>query len=371
MMDAYFVARRYSLDLLRVEGVLGVGASKGKILVLVKDPKAIPLLPKTLEQIPLEVRIIKPPEFLQVNPKEKLRPAPGGCSVGVPIPIPVAPRGTTGTLGAWVLADRHPCILSCNHVLAGFNAYPIGTDVIQPGPADGGKPEDRIATLLHFVPLILVPPEAKPSPEIMNRVDVALALSYTPEPEFVDPSIIEVGRPLAFNLTPSEGMRVKKFGRTSYLTSGEIVSASYDILVGFPPVLAYFEDVILSEMLVEPGDSGSVLLDEENRVLGLIFAASPIARIAFACKIAHIVSELRVELAVIPPPVAPFPIEPLFGVVALGLMGMAVRRIVERKQVFADTSSEVIGFGEFNLLKYALEEAFKRATGKLIEEIIE
>jgi len=166
-------------------------------------------------------------------------------------------------------------------------------------------------------------------------------------------------------------MKVKKFGRSSGLTFGEIISASYDLLVGFPPVLAYFEDVILLEMLAEPGDSGSVLLDEENRVLGLIFASSVPHKVVVACKIAHIVSELAVELAVIPPPVEPFPIEPLFGVMALGLVAEMTRRIVERKQVFADTSSEVVGFGEFNLLKYALEEAFKRATGKLIEEIIE
>jgi len=112
------------------------------------------------------------------------------------------------------------------------------------------------------------------------------------------------------------------------------------------------------------------LLDEENRVLGLIFAGLAPQKVAAACKIAHIVSELGVELAVIPPPIAPFPIEPFFGMLALGLIGVAARRIVEGK-VFADTSSEVIGFGEFNLLKYALEEAFRRATGKLIEEIIE
>jgi len=101
-MEAYFVAQKYSPELLKIKGVFGVGASKGRILVFVEDPKVIPLLPKALEQIPLEIEVRKPFEFLQltaVDPKTRLRPTPAGCSIGVPIPIPELRirRGTTGT----------------------------------------------------------------------------------------------------------------------------------------------------------------------------------------------------------------------------------------------------------------------------------
>jgi len=372
-MDAYFVAQRYSLDLLRIRGVIGVGASKGKILVFVEDPKVIPLLPKALEGIPLEIEVRKPFEFLQlkvkVDPTEKLRPVPAGCSIGVPLPIPGFPRGVTGTLGAWAFADGRLSILSNNHVLAGFNRYPLGSPTIQPGPFDEGKPEDQVAALSHFVPIITVPFGTLPSPENVNYVDVALSEITLPW-ELAERAIIEIGEPLAFNLTPSEGMKVRKFGRTSGLTEGEITSINFAIPIRVPgtPEIAFFVDLILAELRGERGDSGSVVLDERNQVLGLLFAGRE--EFSAICKIEHIVRQLEVELAILPPP-PPFPTELLFGAVALGAVGGLVRRIVERKQVFADTAYETVGFGEFNLLKFALEEAFKRATGKLIEEIIE
>jgi len=51
-------------------------------------------------------------------------------------------------------------------VLADFNAFPLGTPVMQPGPDEGGDAEDVCAKLSEFVAL---------SPVNDNFVDAALA----------------------------------------------------------------------------------------------------------------------------------------------------------------------------------------------------
>ena len=80
-------------------------------------------------------------------PTDRLRPAPGGVSVGhVAI--------SAGTLGCWVMKNGQKVILSNNHVLANSNDAEIGDAILQPGPYDGGSfPQDHIANLTQFVPI--------------------------------------------------------------------------------------------------------------------------------------------------------------------------------------------------------------------------
>jgi hypothetical protein len=75
--------------------------------------------------------------------QEEWRPAPGGVSIG-------HPKITAGTLGCLVKKDGQTLILSNNHVLANSNDAKIGDPIYQPGPFDGGEPEDKIAELSAF-----------------------------------------------------------------------------------------------------------------------------------------------------------------------------------------------------------------------------
>ncbi len=82
----------------------------------------------------------------------KMRPAPGGISVG-------HVRVTAGTLGCLARGRRAPrnqrvLMLSNNHVIANSNNARFGDSIIQPGRADGGRsPRDQIAILERFVPI--------------------------------------------------------------------------------------------------------------------------------------------------------------------------------------------------------------------------
>lgn len=63
------------------------------------------------------------------------------------------PQVTAGTIGAWVLRGQGPehYMLSNNHVLANSNGAALGDFIRQPGAADGGTDNDRMARLTEFV----------------------------------------------------------------------------------------------------------------------------------------------------------------------------------------------------------------------------
>ena len=78
--------------------------------------------------------------------KSKHRPVQPGTSIGH-FAI------TAGTLGVVVDRAGEKLILSNNHVLANENNASVGDPIYQPGPADGGDANDKVATLADFIPI--------------------------------------------------------------------------------------------------------------------------------------------------------------------------------------------------------------------------
>ncbi|WP_324274423.1 hypothetical protein [Blastococcus brunescens] len=96
----------------------------------------------------VDVRVIGPVRSLSTPGQlqravRPLRPGLSVAHVGV----------SAGTLGGFVRTSTGLAILSNNHVLAASNAASVGDAVLQPGPADGGRPADRVATLAGFPPM--------------------------------------------------------------------------------------------------------------------------------------------------------------------------------------------------------------------------
>src|SRR5207253_1870555 len=76
--------------------------------------------------------------------RRRVRPLRPGLSIAHPCV-------TAGTLGGFLrLPDGRLAVLSNSHVLAASGTAAIGDPVLQPGPADGGGPADRVATLAAF-----------------------------------------------------------------------------------------------------------------------------------------------------------------------------------------------------------------------------
>ena len=71
------------------------------------------------------------------------------------------------------------------------------------------------------------------------------------------------------------GHKVIKSGRTSGTNSGEVKVVHVTIKISMGEIgTAVFADQVLTTRMAQPGDSGSVVLDEEKRVCGLLSAGS-------------------------------------------------------------------------------------------------
>jgi hypothetical protein len=195
------------------------------------------------------------------------RPLVVGCSVG-------HPRGETGTIGmiAQQRKTGRSVILSNNHVLARAGEATIGDAVTQPGKVDGGGAADNIGALLDFAPL---------KTDGSNHVDAATALIDDGVP-IINGDVPGVGAiSLADDPTTFVSEAVVKVGRTTGLTHGTVTAAEIDdIIVDYGIGQVEFDDQI--EITGVPGipfsdrgDSGSLVVTEDGKVLGLLFAGNP------------------------------------------------------------------------------------------------
>jgi hypothetical protein len=255
---------------------------------------AADLVPATIRGVATDVVETGPIRALQ-PPTGRFRPAPGGVSIG-------HRDITAGTLGCLVRKGGAVFILSNNHVLANSNAAAIGDPILQPGPHDGGTiANDHIANLEAFVPISFVAPEPPSECGFARAVIAALnagcrliasqtryrIVSIQQTPNLVDAAI---ARPLApgdvadeiLGIGPMQGtvqgtlgMRIQKSGRTTGLTTGEILQVDVTVNVQYGAgQIAQFTDQLLAGAMSQGGDSGSAVLDEQKRLTGLLFAGS-------------------------------------------------------------------------------------------------
>lgn len=249
-------------------------------------------VPATLDGLPTDVVETGRIRIFQ-SPTEKFRPAPGGVSIG-------HTDITAGTLGCVVRKNGERFILSNNHVLANSNTARNGDPILQPGPTDGGRmPTDQLAVLSEFVPIrfrdspsgcgfargvaiaanflaALAGSEARLRAVIAqaepNLVDAAIARPLR-DSDILD-EILEIGT-IRNVVTAQLGMAVQKSGRTTGFTRGEILQVDVTVNVQYGAgQVATFTDQVMAGAMSQGGDSGSAILDDENNLVGLLFAGS-------------------------------------------------------------------------------------------------
>ncbi|GBF32823.1 hypothetical protein DCCM_1019 [Desulfocucumis palustris] len=300
--------------LLNKKNVIGVGvgykqvgmerSKKPALIVFVEkkeDAEALPkdhLIPADVEGAVTDVIEIGPVRLLDIR-TEKARPAKPGMSIG-------HYKITAGTFGAVVrdLKTGEKLILSNNHILANATngsdgRSQIGDAIYQPGVFDGGKESDRIATLYKFIPLQRQSGESKcpvaagiagvgnalirlvrPNYRMKlvkfyntpNIIDAALARPV--DPGLVEDDILEIGRVEGLKTVTIED-RVNKSGRSSGLSSGEVTALGVTLQVQLnDEEFGLFSDQVVCDMRSQGGDSGSLVLDDSRRAVGLLFAGS-------------------------------------------------------------------------------------------------
>ena len=298
-------------DLLNRTNVVGVGigykvvggeqTDELSVTVLVREkvpadrlpPQAV--VPSQLDGVKTDVVPVGDIRALQSR-TDRWRPAPPGVSIG-------HYQITAGTFGA-VVRDRSTgarLILSNNHVIANSNDAAAGDPILQPGPIDGGGlGNDVIARLERFCPIQFVTNPGECSiaggaaglanllarvlgsqhrlqslqinPQATNRVDAAVARPL--QDALIQDEVLEIGvvqgtRP-AVLLMP-----VRKSGRTTGLTTGQITVIDATVNVSYDNRTAQFEGQIISGPMSAPGDSGSLLVAGDSlHAVGLLFAGS-------------------------------------------------------------------------------------------------
>ena len=260
------------------------------------------LIPKTIKGMETDVFQTEEIKALAVDRKSRVRPAPGGVSIG-------HPDITAGTLGMVVKKAGVRYILSNNHVLADSNNAKIGDQTWQPGSYDGGGPADTITHLSDFVPIgfigdgsgclggifgqvitsILSLFGVKPR-DIINKVDAAIARPIIDED--ISQEILQIGKPVGFGEV-KVGDKVKKSGRTTEVTQGDVIATDGAANVSYGQKVAVFEDQIVTSAMSEGGDSGSAVLNEKNEGVGLLFAGS--TSLTIINKIANVIDALELD----------------------------------------------------------------------------
>jgi hypothetical protein len=219
------------------------------------------------------------------------RPLVGGISVG-----PCRAIGGyvfTGTAGAIVKdnATGDPMLLSNFHVMCVDNTWSVGDDMAQPSRVDGGScPADYVAELTRA--------------SLSSAVDGAVAridgVAYSCE-------VVNIGK-VAGTKAATLGMAVRKHGRTTELTYGTVDSVSLSVNIDYgngigvqtlTNQIGIAPDTAQNSHFSKKGDSGSVIMAGDRKVVGLLFAGSSDGY-TIANQIANVLSELNVTMCTAP-----------------------------------------------------------------------
>lgn len=302
LQRAMEVQERNTDALMTKPGVVGTAVGlrgDGAPVVLVLTEHAlVGGLPRSMEGVPVLVKVTgkiysrhhKPGHDKGGNGEDP-PPPPGGCESTTEKSRPACigmstghPAITAGTIGARVTDGTNVYALSNNHVYANANAASIGNAVIQPGTFDGGSsPADDIGTLADFEPIIF-------STMANNVIDAAIALSSTAN--LGNATLSDgYGTPKSATVAASINLKVKKYGRTTSETKGQITAINATVNVNYgPPGVARF----VNQIIIEPGtfsaggDSGSLIVvdgkgrnkRDNRKSVGLLFAGSFFVTIA-------------------------------------------------------------------------------------------
>ena len=276
-------------------------------------------IPATIDGIPTDI-IESPPAFVLAGKaksasrskgKASARAASANCSANrkkrqrpIVAGISAAHYGVTaGTIAYFCRSTRDgddPAriyVLSNNHVFADVNLANIGDDLYQQSPTDGGVAKDHFADLARYVHIIK-------GGTMANKVDAAIGV-LRPNTRY-RAEICRIGT-LTGTETAAVGTKVRKHGRTTGYTEGEVSDIAYDALIGLDhsdnSVVGLFDDQIRIAVsspytaIGLGGDSGSMVVHRTRpRAVGLYFAGPPMGSYGIANHIDDVLNELEISL---------------------------------------------------------------------------
>ena len=299
--------RMLEQDLLPMAGAGFVGIAyseeRDEVVVFVEDEQARQMVPSWFEGYAvrtevtgrieaLSTQVTEPIAGVSEDRQNRVRPLVGGTSLSAYVAQGGLIYQYSGTLGMVTYDGK---ILSNAHVIAmeprTENFLKPGTPVIQPGTGDRGRLGSRVGELEAYI-LIDFDPDAR------NYADAAIAtidsvVDASPGEQFAE----EGNYWIAGWTTVSRGDTVRKSGRTTGVTSGQVTHTNASFFVKYGEQSAYFADQIVVSQeewsFAGAGDSGSAV-DRDGEFVGLVFAGSETH--AVISKAEHIMAGLGVVL---------------------------------------------------------------------------
>jgi hypothetical protein len=281
---------RYTKSLMGQKGVTGTATGlddDGNVVIKVYvDGFEKPQIPKSIEGVPVLVQVC--PKFYplsgasQLGRRDRLpRPVPIGVSA-IMYDLTLCASGTYGCR----LRDpvtRNVYALSNGHVF-GFTPFNY---ITQPSASD----ELPINILLFGCPTFpiieqnIIGQTEQVAPIVFdgttpNLVDAAIAFSG---PNYIGTSTLSdgYGTPRSTTVAPSLGQKVQKYGRTTGYRTGRVIGVNATQTIGYDQGSAFFirQIEVIGDPDVQvpfggPGDSGSLVVDDQRRPVGLLFAGS-------------------------------------------------------------------------------------------------
>jgi hypothetical protein len=270
------------------------------------------IIPATIESIKTDVVEVGRIRFQGLRSKN--RPTQGGDSIG-------SCHSTkygyimAGTLGVALIdkTDGKRVLLSNNHVFADLDndvqtRANAGDPIVQPGTLDGGScSTDVIGSLKRWIKFRM---------SNDNEIDAAIA-SLNNESDALECMVeCDIGKVKGYRTLNEDdiNLEVQKCGRTTGYTTGTVIDVdasidvSYETLTPSGPTTQNirFINQILTTAMSDSGDSGSLILDMNEKAVGLLFAGS--TTVTVANRIESVLNILNLELCpIIPPCLRPGP----------------------------------------------------------------
>jgi hypothetical protein len=325
---AFEVQKQHSESLLKQPGVVGtavgLGLEGGPVVQVYTEKAGMAPLPKFLDGVMVQEIAAGKFHALEACDRAGLpiplcqpdiqKRGPGGSGSATvdptayfpnPVPIGVSAGNrnecSAGTIGArlgsaWALSN--------NHVFARENTGQAGEDIVQPGLYDTTciyNSGNQLGDLAQFAPI---------SFSGSNLIDAAIATfgsngrtlgCATPSNGYGAPDALAANTTL--NIETLLSTPVQKYGRTTGLTKGTIVSVNWIGNIGYSAGTAQFVDQIVVYQsrgaFVKAGDSGSLVVgqpSESKKPSGLLFAGDSTGRYGIVNRIDHVLNVFQKNL---------------------------------------------------------------------------
>ncbi|PFZ89263.1 hypothetical protein [Bacillus wiedmannii] len=248
-----------------------------------------------IEEDSVRLQILKIPVNTPILEAETHRFNPLIGGIGIGLCNDANGYSYVGTLGAIVQKEDRYFALSTFSVMCMDSSWKKGDTIVQPSKVDGGNCLNDSIGVLDSVCL-------SDKYNCKNsQVDAAISAIKNRE---VCPNILNIGKIRGTSL-PSLGKKVCKQGRTTKLTYGTVTGLGRTVSIDYGPGIGVV--TLKNQITIEPdttknprfsaaGDSGSVIVDEQNRVIGLLFGGTVDGSTAFANSFNDIEKALGISL---------------------------------------------------------------------------